>query len=138
MKVRLIDSAKDVTPGQLEGFFEGWPDPPSPERHLEALRSSSHVVLAVDEKDDVIGFISAVSDGVLSAYIPLLEVRPEWRGQGIGADLLAMMLERLSGCYMIDVVCDEDVLPFYERQGFVRWSAAIRRNHDALQSLTNR
>jgi hypothetical protein len=29
---------------------------------------------------------------------------------------------------VIDIVCDDDVLPFYERLGFTPWTAAIRRN----------
>ena len=33
---------------------------------------------------------------------------------------------------MIDLVCDEDVLPFYERLGMIRWTAAIRREHAAV------
>lgn len=67
-------------PGQLTGFFEGWPSPPSEERHLALLRGSSHVVLAW-HAEEIVGFVTAISDGVLAAYIPLLEVRPGWRGR---------------------------------------------------------
>ncbi len=30
-------STEGVEPGDLVGFFEGWPAPPSPERHLALL-----------------------------------------------------------------------------------------------------
>ncbi len=99
-----------VEPEHLEGFFEGWPSPPSPERHLEILRGSSHVVLAHDAPTRaVIGFVNAISDGTLSAFIPLLEVLPAHRGRGIGSELVRRMLDELRGFYSIDVVCDAEL-----------------------------
>lgn len=121
-----------VEPEQLEGFFVDWPKPPSAERHLEILRGSSHVVLAKDGAR-VVGFVTAISDGVLSAYIPLLEVLPDYQGRGIGTELVRLLLARLGDLYMIDLSCDEDVVPFYERLGLQRWDAGMGiRNRDAL------
>ena len=61
----------------LEGFFVDWPNPPSTETHLKLLSNSYKVVIAIDPTiNKVVGFITAISDGVLSAYIPLLEVLP--------------------------------------------------------------
>jgi ribosomal protein S18 acetylase RimI-like enzyme len=131
--LRFITDVESIEPTALRGFFEGWSDPPSADRHLEALRGSTHAVLAVEPGTEaVVGFITALSDGVLAAYIPLLEVRPEWRSQGLGTRLVELMLEHLQGIYMVDIVCDEDLLPFYENLGFMRWTAAIRRNRTAL------
>jgi len=105
-----------ITADQLDGFFVGWPDPPAPETHLRVLRGSDHVVLAIDdEHGHVVGFVTAISDGVLSAHIPLLEVRPEWQGRDIGSELMRRMLERLKHLYMIDLVCDPELQPFYRR-----------------------
>jgi ribosomal protein S18 acetylase RimI-like enzyme len=130
--VRYSTTIDGIRPDQLVGFFEGWPDPPTPERHLDILRNSSHVVLALDG-DVVVGFMTAISDGVLAAYIPLLEVRKEARGKGVGTQLAKQMLEQLSSMYMVDLVCDEDVLPFYERLGMRRYTGAILRNATALR-----
>ena len=69
-----------LTPADLRGFFDGWPNPPTPETHLRILRRSTHVWMARDGAGGpVIGFVNALSDGVLAAFIPLLEVRPERR-----------------------------------------------------------
>ena len=84
----------------------------------------------------VVGFVTAISDGVLSAYLPLLEVLPDFRGRGIGRELVKRMLERLEHCYMVDVVCDEGVLPFYEALGLRAGHAAMHRNY-ARQSGRN-
>ncbi len=125
-------SVEGVEPGDLAGFFEGWPSPPSPERHLALLRGSSYVVLAVEE-GRIVGFVTAISDGVLAAYIPLLEVRREWRGKGVGGELVRRILAALDGCYMVDVVCDPDLVPFYERFGLVPLAGMGRRNRSPLR-----
>lgn len=75
------------------------------------------------------GFITAISDGVLTAYIPLLEVLPEYQGIGIGKELVTKMLAQLDHLYMTDVVCDKEIVSFYEKLGLEPASAAIRRNY---------
>jgi ribosomal protein S18 acetylase RimI-like enzyme len=130
--IEYVTSAEGVEPADLEGFFVGWPHCPSSQRHLELLRGSSHVVLACDGRR-VVGFVTAISDGVLSAYIPLLEVVPEYQHRGIGRELTRRLLAQLDGLYMIDLSCDEDVVPFYERLGLERLDAAMGlRNRDAI------
>ena len=113
------------------GFFEGWPDSPTAETHLEILRNSWAVELACDESSgQVVGFVNAISDGILSAYIPLLEVLPSHRGQGIGSELVRRLLEQLADFYMVDLCCDLDVVPFYERFGMTQATAMSRRHFD--------
>ena len=124
------DSVADVTADQLRGgFFVGWPEPPAPEAHLRILQGSSHVVLARDG-ERVVGFITAISDGVSAAYIPHLEVLPDYQGQGVGSELVRQMLARLRQLYMVDLVCDDDLEPFYARFGLRRYTAMILRNYD--------
>ncbi|MGH9001926.1 MAG: GNAT family N-acetyltransferase [Acidimicrobiia bacterium] len=129
--MEYVTSADGVDRRQLTGFFEGWPSPPSPEKHLALLRGSSHVVLAQDA-DEIIGFVTAISDGVLAAYISLLEVRQEWRGKGVGSELVRRLPGQLERLYMVDVVCDPDLIPFYERFGTTPLAGMARRNRSTL------
>ena len=109
-----------VSERQLGRFFVSWPNPPAPATHLRLLRGSQHVV----------GFITALSDGVLSAYIPHLEVLPAYQGRGIGTVLLQQMLGQLRELYMVDLICDPPLQPFYERLGMRPWSGMVLRNYD--------
>jgi len=127
--IRYLDHARDLRPEQLEGFFVGWPDPPTPRTHLRLLQGSAAVALALDG-DRVVGFVTAVSDGVLSAYVPLLEVLPDRRGQGIGQELVRRLLHQLRDLYMVDLVCDPDLVPFYERFGMRPGQAMILRRYE--------
>lgn len=127
--IAYMDSLEGITAEQLTGFFVGWPNPPSPEAHLRMLQGSYRVWLALDG-ERVVGFVTAISDGVLSAFIPAIEVLPAYQGRGIGSELMQRMLDSLSHLYSIDLICDEDVRPFYERMGMRPYSGMIHRNYD--------
>ena len=130
--IEYADRLDGIEPRDLEGFFVGWPSPPSPERHLEVLRGSAAVVLGRDG-ERVVGFVNAVSDGVLSAYIPLLEVLPDYQGRGIGSELVRRLVARLDELYMIDLCCDAELEPFYRRLGFLTLDRGMGiRNYEAL------
>jgi len=128
--IQYIDSAEGVTPPMLRGFFEGWKKPRTAEEHLEILKNSAHIVLAVDtESGRVVGFITALSDGAQAAFIPLLEVLPEHRRRGIGTELVARLLRKLEGIQCIDVMCDPDVQKFYAKFRMRKSVGMILRNY---------
>ena len=130
--ITYTDSLEGIHVDLLRGgFFAGWPHPPSPETHLRLLYNSHHVVLALDtEGGQVVGYITAISDGILAAYIPHLEVLKPYQGQGIGTELVRLMLAALNDIYMIDLICDPDLQPFYERFGMMRYGGMIQRNYN--------
>ena len=126
-----------ITPDNLAGFFVGWPHPPSPSVHHRLLQGSDFIVLAVDEQtEQVVGFVTALSDGVLSAYIPLLEVLPAYQEQGIGSELMRRMLAQLEHLYNIDLLCDPDVQPFYARLGMKPATGMVLRHN--MNNLSGR
>ena len=79
------------------------------------------------------GFVNAISDGVLSAYIPLLEVLPAHRGKGLGRELMERIFVQLQGLYMVDVSCDPEIRPFYESLGMTAGVSMLRRNYETLK-----
>jgi ribosomal protein S18 acetylase RimI-like enzyme len=128
--ITYTDTADAITAEQLGGFFVGWSATPSPERHLAMLRGSDAVELALDG-DPVVGFVTAISDGVMSAYIPLLEVLPQYQHQGIGSELVRRLLGRLADLYMIDLCCDASLERFYSALGFQTWDRGMGMRHRA-------
>jgi GNAT superfamily N-acetyltransferase len=116
--IDYVDSLTGIEPRHLDGFFVGWPHPPSAETHFRLLSGSDHVVLAVDQESrQVVGYVTGLTDGVLSSFIPLLEVLPAYQGRGIGQALMSRILDRLGHLPNVDLLCDPDVVPFYERFG---------------------
>jgi ribosomal protein S18 acetylase RimI-like enzyme len=127
------DDVAALGPADVDGFFEGWPRVPSAERFLRILRGSHAVVLAREcDAGRVVGFVNAVSDGELAAHIPLLEVLPAYRHRGIGTELVRRMLGKLQGLAMIDLTCDAELVPYYERFGMLPVSGMVMRDPAAL------
>lgn len=132
--IRYEVGIQNLREESLEPFCVGWKVKPSPANLKRALANSYRVVLALDG-EKLLGFCNAVSDGVLSAYIPLLEVLPEAQGQGLGTALMKRMLEELGDHYMVDLLCDRQLVPYYNRFGMQELAGMGLRNCDALSRL---
>jgi ribosomal protein S18 acetylase RimI-like enzyme len=129
--IHYQDNLHNITVSQLHGFFVGWPKPPTPDTHLKILKQSDYIVLAIDDNsNNVIGFVNAVSDGILCAYIPLLEVLPEYQGKGIGKELMRQMLEKTSDLYMVDLMCDSELQSYYAKLGMKPSTGMSLRNYE--------
>jgi ribosomal protein S18 acetylase RimI-like enzyme len=124
-------SLDGISSEMLKGFFVDWPNPPNQETHLKLLTQSSKIIMAIDDNnnDKIVGFITAISDGVLSAYIPFLEVLPEYKNKGIGKELVRCMLKELENIYMVDLCCDDELVPYYQKFGMHQSNGMILRNY---------
>jgi ribosomal protein S18 acetylase RimI-like enzyme len=102
---------------ELDYFFVNWKSPPSSDIKRRLIEGSDCVIAARDS-GKLVGFLTAISDGVMHAYISLLEVLESHQGQGIGTNLMKLALEHYTGYYAIVLLTDPDKKEFYERLGF--------------------
>ena len=132
--IEYTNNNNDINESMLQGFFVGWLNTPSPTTHMEILKNSYCAWMAIDTSANrIIGFINAISDGVLSAYIPLLEVLPEYQSNGVGAQLVTRMLDSLNHLYMVDLLCDEPLQGYYAKHGMRPASGVMVRNYNNLK-----
>lgn len=130
--ITYTSDVEDLRPDQLGGFFVGWPTRPSRHQFAAVLRSSYRAVVALDSTTGrVVGFIAAISDGVLTAFLPWLEVLPDYQGRGIGTQLLSRMLTELDHLYSVDLICDPELRKFYEHVGMIPLQGVGLRDTDA-------
>ena len=109
-------SLEGITANKLEGFCARWKTPLSRKQLFTVLKNSSYFVLAFDtDTDRVIGFVNALSDGIQFAFIPMLEVLPDYRKKGIGSNLMEKKLDLLDKFDCIDLTCDPSMQSFYKR-----------------------
>lgn len=123
---------QNIEPRQLENFFVGWKNPPNSQQLWEILNNSEFKVLAVSNIESelkIVGFVNGLSDKVLTVYINLLEVLPEFQKKGIGTILMSKMLELTKDFYMIDLVCDENLTDFYQKFGMKKQISMSKRNY---------
>lgn len=81
---------------------------------------TSYYHIAVYEDGKLVGYIDSVSNGVTDAYIQDLMVHPDYQGKGLGTELMNQMITYLkeNRIYIISVVFEESLKPFYDRFGF--------------------
>ena len=128
--IKYTESVENITSDMLRGFFGAWKKPRTPNEHLEILKKSSHIVLAIDtDTGKVVGFVNALTDGMQPAFIPLLEVLTEYRRRGIGSAMVSRMLEKLKDIPAIDLTCDPTLQGFYSKFGMVFSSGMIIRKY---------
>ncbi|HEU5353150.1 MAG TPA: GNAT family N-acetyltransferase [Actinocrinis sp.] len=132
--IRYTDDMASLTADRLRGFFVDWPTAPSPQQHLAVLRGSHRAIVAIDEAtDEVVGFVTMISDGVLTAFIPWLEVLPSHQARGIGSGLVARVLEGAERFYSVDLLCDAPLQEYYKRFGMVAVPGMTIHHRGALQ-----
>lgn len=136
MRIEYRTTAAGLRVDQVDGFFVGWTARPAATTLLAHLAGSYRCAIAIDTGGDrAIGFASAISDGVLVAFVPLLEVLPGWHGRGIGTELLRVLFDQLADLYAIDLSCDAELQSFYERFGFAAATAMVKRRPGLLGPL---
>ena len=69
-----------------------WSSGHYPNKLVVAMRNFKTVYTAWDD-DNLMGLICAMDDGIMTAYIHYLLVRPEYQDSGIGRRLVEMMKE---------------------------------------------
>ncbi len=76
--------------------------------------------IAVYDNELLVGYVDCASNGVTDAYIQDLVVHPDYQNRGIGTELMNRMISYLKtkGIYMISVIYDDSLSPFYNRFGF--------------------
>ena len=112
-------TSKEFTAAQLQDLFLSveWSSGNYPDK-LQAAMINSHTVFSAWEGDKLVGLMNCLSDGIMTAYFHYLLVRPESQDQGVGKELVALML----GVYkdyarkVLIAYCEE--IGFYQRCGF--------------------
>jgi len=106
-----------VIQNELDPFFQNWKSPPSSEIKGKLLQGSDLIITA-RENGKLVGFLSAISDGAMHAFITLLEVLETHQGKGIGKHLVKLAISHFKGYYDIVLITDSDKKAFYEKFGF--------------------
>jgi len=133
-----VSKSRRVDPVQLKALFRaiGWTEDLarySPQRIKKFLRQS-HVVLTAWNEKTLVGFASAVSDGVLCGLVQNLVVHPDYRGNGLGTRLLRLLAGtmRRQGIHCLYALGTRNrgTRTFFRRVGFhpLNWSVFVRQS----------
>ena len=94
---------------------------------LQQAMQNSYFVMGAYASEHLVGMGRVISDGVMNAYLCGLGVLPEYRNQGIGRKITGMLLAHCQEAKLhVQFFCEEDLLTFYEAQGFERFAIGMR------------
>lgn len=98
----------------------GWSNYIERKEILKNAYENSLCVLGAYNKNNLVGIIRAVGDGLTIIFIQDILVLPDYQRQGIGTALLQKMLEQYKDVYMIELVTynTEKTISFYKSLGF--------------------
>ena len=114
-----IKDIHDFSEEQLEELFLSvkWSSGKYPDKLVTAMKNYRTVYSAWDN-DKLVGLICAMDDGIMTAYIHYLLVRPEYQGKGLGKILVSRMTEHYKDYLRIVVISYDNETGFYESCGF--------------------
>jgi GNAT superfamily N-acetyltransferase len=128
-ELRVGFAVDDVGLSRLHDAAFGEPGPVLP----WAARLERHSVAWVGAfaRERIVGFVHAVWDGGLHAFLLDTAVDPGTQGQGIGSALVARLVEevRAAGCEWLHVDFEPHLAGFYARAGFAPTDAGLLRLH---------
>jgi len=97
---------------------------------IKAMDESWHVIY-VYEGDHLIGTGRVVSDGLINGYICGIGVSEAYRGLGIGGKILRKLVDETSSKGInLHLMCQDDLVSFYERKGFKAFTIGMQYKKD--------
>ena len=112
---------RDIAIEQILPIYQAneWSSAQKPQILHQALLNSHSLVSAWDG-EKLVGIGNAISDGFLVVYYPHLLVHPDYKGQGIGKQVMKILKKRYEGLHMQMLVADSEAIAFYKKCGFIK------------------
>lgn len=112
-------TSRDLTQSDLQDLFlsVSWSSGHFPEKLFAAMKNYETVISAWDG-GRLVGLAAAMDDGVMTAYVHYLLVRPEYQRRGIGRRLVELVKDRYRDYLRLMLLSYDAAVPFYESCGF--------------------
>jgi ribosomal protein S18 acetylase RimI-like enzyme len=104
-----------------------WTDSRDNPSLVAGIVSGSHCFLVVRKEKTIVAMGRAISDRASDAYIQDVTVDSEFRGRGIGSQIVTRLTGRLEadGIDWIGLIAERNTHPFYRPMGFTPMVDAI-------------
>lgn len=109
----------EINKNQLVDLFKsvGWKTAEYPNRLYKAIKNSEYV-MSVWKGNDLIGLISAISDGAINVFITYLLVKPEYQREGLGKVMMDDFCRKFDGYGRRILSTELDKEKYYNKFGF--------------------
>ncbi|AZS15265.1 GNAT family N-acetyltransferase [Paenibacillus lutimineralis] len=117
--------------GQLLSLYEslGWNSLNLSSDDLKQMCNQSWYAIYAFKDQKLVGMGRIISDGVITGIICGLCVLPSYQSKGIGKEMLNRMIEHCEQNRVIpQLLCTENLEPYYESFGFRKFTVGMTRN----------
>jgi ribosomal protein S18 acetylase RimI-like enzyme len=83
------------------------------------------VAVAAWDREQLIGFTRAVSDGIFRAYIEDVVVYQHYRNKGVGDRLIEEIITELANIDIVSLFCEDKLSNFYQKQSFEKTNQIV-------------
>ena len=111
---------KEIDKNQLVSLFDsvGWKTAEYPNRLQTAIKSSEYV-MSIWKDDELVGLISAISDGAINVFLTYLLVKPKYQKQGLGKTMMNDFCQKFEGYGRRILSTELDKESYYNKFGFI-------------------
>ncbi len=127
MQSRPIATEQDVEAATVLPHRTNWGKRVADPVVFKELVARSQLALVAEIDGQVVGFLRALTDGILSGCIPMVVVAGERRGQGIGSALVRTAMGEKPEITGVLRAGRDGVSAFYEKLGFKPYEVAMER-----------
>ena len=120
-----LNSARPISAEALRLLYDS--EPWWPERSMADIQLvlDSHEAAGAWDGNRLVGFARAVSDSRFRAYIEDVVVLSEYRGGGIGRQLIRALLESLRHIHVVTLFCQPKLSGYYAELGFKEFTRQV-------------
>jgi len=126
MDLRIQENCENIDWNQIRDYLKlvgmGYH---KPESHQRAFLNS-HSVVFIFDREELVGFGRAISDGEYQAAVYDVVVIPEYQKQGIGRLIVDRILQRISNCNIM-LYANLGREEFYAKMGFRLMKTAMAK-----------
>lgn len=120
MEIKYKDTHDFKSEDLKELFLSvNWSSGSYPDKLSLAMKNYETVYSAWDN-EKLVGLISVMDDGVMTAYVHYLLVNPDYQHFGIGKKLVEMTKEKYKDYLKIVLIAYDSAMGFYDSCGFVK------------------
>ena len=104
------------------------------------LVDGSHCFIVARDLGVIVGMGRAISDGVSDAYLQDITVRPDYRGHGVGREIVHRLLKKLEedGIGWVALIAEGEATNLYQKEGFVKMQNATPMWRDEVHAAETR
>jgi ribosomal protein S18 acetylase RimI-like enzyme len=97
------------------------------EEKIKKIFNLSNVVTIAYDKDEIVGFGRAISDGVFNAAIYDVVIEDGYQNKGIGKQIISDLLTQLKDISCVHLVATTGNEDFYRKSGFSKLKTGMAR-----------